>query len=212
MPEISEREYDSFKKFQKSKGVNNQNGPIKITSGGSSKVMGFAGIPGSAGVSVKFKKQKQKDETPTNSEVKEKKPLVKDVRSAMKSENITPEEAGNLNSGAGFKPRQSDVASALNAGHITVGEAEDLIGKKANYSNVNRPNSYAPPYKPESSSSTQKALPANSQGALPAPKIRAASKITPPSNMGRQFISVDKSGGAIPMIQGSHGNAVDLTR
>jgi len=57
-------------------------------------------------------------------------PSAADVRGAMASGNITPEEAGHLNPKAGFKPEWNDVRDAFNGGHITVEEASDLLGKK----------------------------------------------------------------------------------
>jgi len=74
------------------------------------------------GVSVKSPKPKA---TP-----KGKTPSATNVRGAMAEGKITPEEAGNLNPNAGFKPEWNDVRDAFTKGHITTEEAADLLGRK----------------------------------------------------------------------------------
>lgn len=201
MPEVSEKDAAKLEALKKS--------DKKFSwSASAGKVMGFSGIPGASKVNIPGPKTKKiKNEPAQVAEVKPKKPLVNDVRSAMKAGHITPEEAGNLNSRAGFKPKQSDVASALNAGHISVGEAEGLLGKKANYSKLN---SYAPPYSPESTGAAKSALPAPTTGG--SFSAGNSAKVNSNPSIGKQFISVDSKGSANPMVKTPYGPAVDLER
>jgi hypothetical protein len=132
------------------------------------------------------------------------------------AKNPTPGPQGGPQRGSQFggakpkpqKPEWNDVRDAFNGGHITVEEAEGLLGRKAKYpkaKNVKSETVNSDSSSPSSSSSWGN----TSSKAIGAPQ-KAIGAST--SNKGSQFIAVDSKGGASPMVNTPKGPAHDLDR
>jgi len=88
---------------------------------------GLVGIPGPKKKKEKNTGKSEDKESTSDSETPTgKTPAATDVRSALKSGNISPLEAADLNPKGGLRPSAADVRSAYQGNKISYEEATDL--------------------------------------------------------------------------------------
>jgi hypothetical protein len=182
LPSEDSKDYATWRQERKSKGSFG----INVSAG---EAVGFSGIPGKGTYNFRLGDRK------------------------IKSKQFTKEPSGRssedtVRGDQPKRPTRTAIARPIYDGEVVEPRALP-DGKKGIENNIIDAEIVETP---KAIGGSRRAIEAPPQRAIEAPKTRAASPIVNNPNKGKQFISVDKQGGATPLVKTSQGPAVDFTR